>query len=133
MKTLALMVLFTVLSEVKWVEAQSSPAADGETPGIAVSFLEFVDSGPGHSNQYRSKIVPSTNWTVLGRRSSSLVPTNITIIDSATGGPAAVLQYTNSTQYPTMVALQSLEYKTEGVWNAAPLPTALGSKPCSTA
>src|SRR5262249_26996909 len=52
-------------------------------------------------------------------------PTNFTTL--MPGGPAVVFQYTNASPYPTFCAVQSLEYKTNGVWKAVPVPLSVGS------
>ncbi len=112
-----------VLMGAQGVDAQPVAAADSQVPGVSVSFLRFVENGPPSVSTFRVTIMPTTNWTVFGPRSSGLGPTNITATNSITGGPAAVLLYTNASPYQTVIAVQSLEYATGSTWKQVPVPT----------
>lgn len=109
-------------SKVRAADAQSSGTSEPQTPGVSVSFLRFVDSGPAKVSYHRATIRPTTNQSIFGPRTSRVTPTNITITNVVTGGPAAIFQYTNSSPFPTFVAVQSIEYSAGTIWKAVALP-----------
>jgi hypothetical protein len=123
MKQVALIVALTLLSNAHAVDAQPNANADAQMPGVSVYLLRFVDTGQPHVSVYPVTLMPVTNRTIFGPRTSFLGPTNITVTNPITGGPAAVFQYTNSSHYATLVSVQSMEYGTGSSWKAVKLPT----------